>query len=147
MRLLLECSALILPALIFKQIRGRKGNVKHPDWFQAMWTVIFMMGGAIAVSTYEYYMAYPGSWEHLRLVNIKTLLIAITGHGLFFPLLMNWVLYPKDYRREGRWLFTVDNLSPDAYPDKLFIKFKISWWLRLVIYLTLFILSVTWFVW
>jgi hypothetical protein len=145
MKLLLECSALILPALIYAIRDDRRGDV-HPnkDW---VFTFMIMELACIGVSTFEYFSAYPGSWTHLRWINIKCLCVSVSSFGLFFPLLFNWAWYRNSAKNMSRLKYSFTHLSPSAWPDKLFIKFKFSWWVRLCIYLTLFITSVIWFAW
>lgn len=152
MKLLLECSALILPALIYALWNGRKG-LKHPNFEQVKNVACIMI---LCITGVRFLALYKG-WEHFA-ANIpevlwwylKAFLVAITGYGLFFPPLMNFVLTRKNmFWNYGTFWhkvkYCLDHLSPTAWPDRWFLKFKISWWLRLAIYLTLFIGSVIWF--
>lgn len=146
MKLLIECSLLILPELIYALWNGRKG-IKHPAVLQTLWVANIMMIVAIGVSTYEYFTAYPGSWNHLRWVTIKCLAVAITGYGLLFPLAFNWMWYSKfdSSHRMTKTQYILDHLSPTAIPDKYFLKYRIHWGVRLGLYLGLFVGSVLWF--
>jgi hypothetical protein len=155
MKLLLECSALILPALIYALWNGRNG-LKHPNFEQVKNVACLMI---LCVTGVRFLALYKG-WEPFA-INIsevlwwylKAFLVAITGFGLFFNPLINFVLVYHNYSLWDKlkvidWIdikYFFEHLSPTAWPDRWFLKFKIHWAVRLAIYLTLFILSILWF--
>lgn len=140
----LEILLLIVPALVFALRDDRRGDV-HPnkDW---VFTFMIMELACIAVSTFEYFSAYPGSWTHLRWINIKCLVVSITSFGLFFPILFNWAWWRKSDKTVQRLKYSFTHLSPKAWPDRWFIKFRIGWKTRLIGYVALFVVAVTLFV-
>jgi hypothetical protein len=152
MKLLLECSALILPALIFKLWRDRNGT-SHPD-ADGVFKVAFIM--ILSVSAVRFYEIWSHGAPFVTTASrilwwyLKAFLVAITGYGLLFQPLINLVRVLRwdkglektlggkghtDYKK--LIIYCLDHLSPTAWPDK--------WKLRLCIYLVLFIGSVIWF--
>jgi len=142
---LIEILILIIPPVAYALWNGRNG-IKHPAYLQVALVTIIMMSCAICIITYELHTAWPERIQSLKWVYIKCLAVSITGMGLFFPPLMNWVLI-----RHNKWtvkyriIHSLNRLSPTAWPDRLFLKYNVHWAVRLGIYLTLFTISVIWF--
>ena len=151
MKNFIEILILIIPPVAYALWNGRNG-IKHPSYLQVAVVTIIMMSCAIGISTYELLTAWPERIHSLRWVHIKCLAVSITGMGLFFPPLMNWVLGARKnifWGHDGLFwdkvVHCLDKLSPTAWPDRLFLKFRVHWAVRLGVYLTLFIISVIWF--
>lgn len=149
----LEILLLIVPAVIYALWNGRNG-IKHPAYDQVK-TVAFVM--ILCVSAVRFIQIYRHGAPFVMIPQailwwyLKAFLVAITGYGLFFPPLMNWVLTSKNmFWNYGTFWhkikYCLDHLSPTAWPDKMFLKLKIGWKTRLIGYVALFVWAVTWFV-
>ncbi len=90
---------------------------------------------------------------------LKCLSVSITGFGLIFPYAFNYrwwrkitfsnnlhVWVSQEALRRDHIRYTLRHLSKTATPDKWFIKYNVHWLVRLLLYITLFTLSVIWFV-
>jgi hypothetical protein len=152
MKNFLEILILIIPPVAYALWNGRNG-LKHPNYRQAR-TVAYIM--FFSVTFVRFIALWNGSIPFAKDVSdvltwyLKAFVVSITGMGLFFPPLMNWVLTRKNmFWNYGTFWhkvkYCLDHLSPTAVPDKYFLKWGIPWQIRLAIYLTLFILSVIWF--
>lgn len=75
---------------------------------------------------------------------IKCLCVSFFGFALFFPYLFNWHWHNK-LHDTGRLEYILNHLSEKAIPDKWFLKYNVSWMVRLFIYCALFSLSILWF--
>lgn len=152
MKLLLECSLLILPALIYALWNGRNG-LKHPNPEQVKNIAIIMI---LCVTCTRLLAMWYGWVPFAKTVQevlwwyLKALLVSITGYGLFFPPLMNWVLGRLDrmfqvMTLKGKFLYAMTRLSATAIPDKWDWYANLHWGVRLGLYLGLFVVSIIWF--
>ena len=150
MKYILEIILLFGPATGYALWNGRNG-LKHPNPEQVKnvaCIMILCVTGVRFLALYYEWVPFAKNISEVLWWYLKAYLVAITGHGLFFNPLINFVL-----TRHSGWTLryriaqSFDRLNPDAVPDKWFIKFKIGWKLRLIGYATLFLASVLWFCW
>lgn len=150
----LEILLLFTPAVLYALWNGRNG-IKHPSYDQVKTVALIMI---VCVSVVRFMQIYQHGAPFVMIPSailwwyLKAFLVAVTGYGLFFPPLMNFVLTQKNmFWNFGTFWhkvkYCLDHLSPTAWPDRWFLKYKIGWKTRLAIYLTLFIGALTWFVW
>jgi len=140
---LIEVLLLVFPAVGWALYNGRNGLI-HPNFNQVIIVSIIMLVGSI----------WPALHTREWLTIPKALAVSITGYGLFFPPLMNYVLLLtarikfnlKKLSYRSDIIYCLDKLSPTAWPDKLFLKYRVHWIVRLVIYMVLFVLSLMFFV-
>jgi len=137
----IEILLLVFPAVAYALYNGRNGLI-HPNFNQVVIVSIIMLIGSI----------WPALHTREWLTIPKALAVSITGYGLFFNTLMNWVLYergPKHVTRKNsrkdKFLLIFDRISKTAWPDKLFLRYRVHWITRLVIYVVLFVVALTWF--
>jgi hypothetical protein len=150
MKNFIEILILIIPPVAYALWNGRNG-ISHPAVKQVLWVTIIMMSCAIGISTYELATQWPIKMASLRWVHIKCLAVSITGYGLFFPPLMNFVLMKVSLKNIHRveWddiRYCLDHLSPTAWPDRLLLKLRVHWAVRLGVYFGLFLVALIWFV-
>jgi len=161
MKNFIEIILLFSPATGYSLWNGRNG-IKHPNLDQVKTVALIMI---VCVTLARFHALYYGVSPFVETVSgvlwwyLKAYLVAITGMGLFFPPLMNAVLlkrshntFSKTHNSKWSWdksdtIYCLGHLSPNAWPDKLFLKYKISWHVRLIGYATLFTASVLWFCW
>jgi len=148
MKLLLECSLLILPALLFKLWRDRNG-VRHPDP-EGVRNVAYIMFLSVTVvrfgALYFEIIPFAETVSEVLWWYGKAFAVAVTGYGLFFQYLINFILTKHSgWTLRYRIGYSFIRLNPDAIPDKWFVKFGIHWGVRLGLYLGLFVMSVWWF--
>lgn len=151
----LEILLLFTPAVIYALWNGRNGLV-HPAYKQVV-TVAFIMFVCVSAVRFIQICRHGAPFvmtpETILWWYLKAYLVAVTGYGLFFNPLMNFVLLSKGlgFKYNGVKLMEIiihclDHLSPTAVPDKYFIKFRIGWKTRLIGYVALFVCSILWFV-
>lgn len=150
----LEILLLFTPAVLYALWNGRNGLI-HPNFDQVKTVALIMI---VCVSVVRFMQIYRHGAPFVMIPSailwwyLKAFLVAVTGYGLFFNPLMNFVLTYKslDFLYKVDWLivikFCFTNLSPTAVPDKWFIKFRIGWKTRLIGYVALFVCSILWFV-
>lgn len=154
MKYILEILLLFGPATGYALWNGRNG-LRHPNIDQVKTVALIMI---VCVTLARFHALYYGVSPFVETVYgvlwwyLKAYMVAITGYGLFFPPLMNWVLSRNGRLWEvtnfkGKLIRVFDRLSTEAWPDKIFIKWGISWQVRLIGYATLFLASVLWFCW
>lgn len=153
----LEILLLFTPAVIFKLYRDRNGR-KHPDVdgvLKVAFVMILCVSAVRFIQICRHGAPFVMTPETILWWYLKAFLVAVTGYGLFFNPLMNFVLMYKQIKRAGQNLFPMssedfvivfDRLSPTAWPDRWFIKFRIGWKTRLIGYVALFVCSILWFV-
>lgn len=152
----LEILLLFTPAVIYALWNGRNG-LKHPNPSQVK-TVALIMIVCVSIVRFIQICRHGAPFvmtpETILWWYLKAFLVAVTGYGLFFNPLMNFVRFFyfngktfKGTNFKKLIIYCLDHLSPTAVPDKYFIKFRIGWNTRLIGYVALFVGAVTWFVW
>lgn len=139
---LLEILILIVPAVVYALWNGRNG-VNHPAIKQVI--IVSAIIGIVQLCQFSF------PHEYSLLMYVKGVLVSITGYALIFPYAFNWYWFNKQYSNTdlehgNRLSYILNHLSKTAIPDKWFIKYKISWQVRLIGYLVLFIASIVWFI-
>lgn len=148
----LEILLLFTPAMVYALLNGRNG-LKHPNPSQVKNVAYIMFLSASVVrfgALYFELIPFAKTVYEALLWYLKAFLVAITGYGLFFPPLMNFVLTRKNmFWNYGTFWhkvkYCLDHLSPTAWPDKFFLKYRIGWKTRLIGYVALFVCSILWF--
>jgi len=116
----------------------RNGD-NHKGWNDVFWESFIIMISSAIVSLVD------SDWH----AYLKSVTIAVTGFGLFFPYLFNWMWFNKytgTYRRlSDRLYYVFNHLSDKAWPDRWPLWRKVGWLGRLFIYTVLFVLAILWF--
>src|SRR5690348_8119897 len=134
---LLEILILIIPAVSYALWNGRNG-VKHPAYKQVI-TVGVIIG---LCQLFQFFFVHH---DYFLSTYLKGCLVSITGYGLFFPYMFNWIWGIKAvfWSKEpfiDKLNYVLQRLSSTAIPDRYFIKYNVHWLVRLLIYVTLFVL-------
>lgn len=140
---ILEILFLIVPVTAWALWNDRNGD-DHKTSNDIIWECVIMFLCSEVIAYIEgFHIAF------------KAMLVSITGFGLIFPYLFNWHWWNKN--RMGDWMihqlyagakkeYILTHLSKTALPDRWFLKYNISWQVRLIGYLVLFTASVIWFI-
>jgi hypothetical protein len=139
MKQFIEILLLVIVATVWALYDDRKGD-KHPnkDWIGIG---IIMVVSSIWVGLSEM------SW----LMMVKGLCVAYAGFLLFFPPMINFLLMRISFKNLHRIelddiVYCFRHLSPTSVPDKWKWYRAIPWYVRILVYLLLFVLSIIWFV-
>lgn len=157
----LEIALLIIPAVLWKLWKDRNGTVHPNNEPIVVWIIMCVstaLSGLIEISYTTSIHDMINQHHYSWFLILKCLSISITGYALIFPYAFNvmWSFKYHNYNDladklsnttilKDRLKYVLTHLSETAIPDKYFLKYNVHWLVRLLLYVTLFSLSLYWF--
>lgn len=155
---LLEILLLVLPITAWALWNDRNGD-EHKTSNDIFWECVFVIWMPILIRVFQVIvLQYPDakSLPEWLSIYLPMYAVSITGFGLIFPYAFNWMWFNKTMKYSSimykckisrlRVNYILTHLSQTAMPDKWFIKYNVHYLVRLSLYVTLFGLSVYWFI-
>lgn len=145
MKEIISIIILLFFPILYKMVKDWQG-VKHPATKETETLIFIMVINSTLMAFFTAAQHRVDILETYFLFTAKSILVSITGFQLFFTYLINWRLSYRFGFTPPRWLYIFNHLSSEAIPDRWPAYRALGWAGRLALWLTLFLLSVKWFI-
>lgn len=153
MKAAISITILLFFPILYKMVKDWKG-VKHPAPGEVgeLLMVMVICSGAAELPLLDYSHAHGKHWDIILF--FKYLAVSMTGFQLFFPYLFNWhwskahtdiFSLKQPYQFKYRLWYIFNHLSDTAIPDRWAAYRAMGWLGRLLLWSSLFGLSLWWF--